>query len=186
MDVLPPVPPAPDHRRDRPRGSSPSWPPGGSSRPNGQAKSVKKDKKEDGPTAAPVELTTVGKGDDLDVPRDHDRARGGEHARCWSPAGRARSSRCSPRRGRTSRSGQPLAKLDDTEARIALGRAQAMYDQAKRDAERGTKLEQRGLQSAQAMDDLKLKLEHREAEPGAGAVRPGADADRGAVRAARW
>ena len=125
---------------------------------NGQAKSTKKGKKDDAPTAAPVELTTVGKGD---ISTFLETTTVLEAASTAVLVARRQGQVVAllAEEGQSVASGQALARLDDAEARIALGRAQATYDQAKRDAERGTKLEQRGLNSAQAMDDLKLKLE---------------------------
>jgi membrane fusion protein (multidrug efflux system) len=61
--------------------------------------------------------------------------------------------------GMTVAAGAVLARLDDTEAKIALAREQAAYDEAKRDAERGRALKDRGLSSTSAMDDLEFKLE---------------------------
>lgn len=61
--------------------------------------------------------------------------------------------------GMTVTAGAVLARLDDTEAKIALAREQAAYDEAKRDAERGRALKERGLSSTSAMDDLEFKLE---------------------------
>jgi len=125
---------------------------------NGQAKSVKKGKKDDGPTAAPVELTTVGKGD-ISTFLETTTVLEAANTAVLVARRQGQVVALLAEEGQNVAKGQPLAKLDDAEARIALGRAQATYDQAKRDAERGTKLEQRGLNSAQAMDDLKLKLE---------------------------
>ena len=125
---------------------------------NGQARSVKKDKKDDAPSAAPVELTTVGKGD-ISTFLETTTVLEAANTAVLVARRQGQVVALLAEEGQTVTSGQPLARLDDAEARIALGRAQANYDQAKRDAERGTALEQRGLNSAQAMDDLKLKLE---------------------------
>jgi len=125
---------------------------------NGQAKSTRKGKKDDGPTAAPVELTTVGKGD-ISTFLETTTVLEAQNTAVLVARRQGQVVALLAEEGQQVQQGQTLARLDDAEARIALGRAQAMFDQAKRDAERGTALESRGLNSVQAMDDLKLKLE---------------------------
>ena len=127
---------------------------------NGQANNAakKKSKKDDGPTAAPVELTTVGKGD-ISTFLETTTVLEAANTAVLVARRQGQVVALLAEEGQSVGEGQPLAKLDDQEAKIALDRAQAMYDQAKRDADRGQALEQRGLNSAQAMDDLKTKLE---------------------------
>ena len=124
---------------------------------NGQAK-TKKSKKDDAPSAAPVELSTVGKGD-ISTFLETTTVLEAQNTAVLVARRQGQVVALLAEEGQQVQQGQPLARLDDAEARIALGRAQAMFDQAKRDAERGTALESRGLNSVQAMDDLKLKLE---------------------------
>src|SRR5262245_38143157 len=126
---------------------------------NGQANNVKKKgKKDDGPTAAPVELSTVSKGD-ISTFLETTTVLEAANTAVLVAKRQGQVVALLAEEGQNVQQDQPLARLDDAEARIALGRAQAMYDQAKRDAERGSALETRGLSSAQAMDDLKTKLE---------------------------
>ena len=109
----------------------------------------KKGKKDDGPHRRAGRAHDRRQGRDHDLPRDHDHARGRATARCSSPAARGRSSRCWSRRARTSRPGQPLARLDDTEAQHR-GRARRgdRSIRPQRDAERGSQLQGQGLNSA--------------------------------------
>ena len=127
---------------------------------NGQANNTKskKGKKDDGPTAAPVELTTVGKGA-ISTFLETTTVLEAANSAVLVARRQGQVVALLAEEGQNVSTGQPLARLDDAEARIALGRAQAIYDQAQRDAERGTKLQSQGLNSGQAMDDLKLKLE---------------------------
>ncbi len=128
---------------------------------NGQANNAKskKGKKDDGPTAAPVELTTVGRGA-ISTFLETTTVLEAANTAVLVARRQGQVRALLVEEGQNVSTGQALARLDDAEARIALGRAQAMFDQAKRDAERGTALETRGLSSAASMDDLKLKLEN--------------------------
>jgi membrane fusion protein (multidrug efflux system) len=60
--------------------------------------------------------------------------------------------------GRWVERGATLARLDDTNARLALERAELAAQGAKRDAERGRQLGQQGFLSTKELDDLDLKL----------------------------
>ncbi|MEP7027847.1 MAG: efflux RND transporter periplasmic adaptor subunit [Candidatus Eisenbacteria bacterium] len=117
----------------------------------------KKSKKDDGPTAAPVELTTVGKGA-ISTFLETTTVLEAANTAILVARRQGQVVALLVEEGQDVRTGQPLARLDDSEARITLGRAQAAFDQAQRDADRGAALETRGLSSAATMDDLKLKL----------------------------
>src|SRR5262245_35915374 len=54
--------------------------------------------------------------------------------------------------------GQVLAKVDETEAKLALDKAQIANDVAKREMERGKQLKERDMISAKELDDLDLKM----------------------------
>lgn len=125
---------------------------------DGKANNTKSKKKDDAPTAAPVELTTVGKGA-ISTFLETTTVLEAANTAVLVARRQGQVVALLAEEGQNVGTGQPLARLDDTEARIALGRAKANFDQAQRDAERGTALESRGLNSAAAMDDLKLKLE---------------------------
>lgn len=60
--------------------------------------------------------------------------------------------------GRWVERGATLARLDDTNARLALQRAELAAQSAKRDADRGGQLGQQGFLSKKELDDLDLKL----------------------------
>lgn len=62
------------------------------------------------------------------------------------------------------KAGQVLARLEDTEARVALERAEVNLEVAKREHDRGIKLVEGNLISEKEMDDFKLKLRTAEVE----------------------
>ena len=59
--------------------------------------------------------------------------------------------------GQWVRQGQVLARLDDTEARLAVERAEVSDQIARRESERGRQLRERGFLSDKDLDDLELK-----------------------------
>jgi membrane fusion protein (multidrug efflux system) len=59
--------------------------------------------------------------------------------------------------GRWVRQGDVLARLDDTEARLAVERAEVSDQIARRESERGRQLRERGFLSDKDLDDLELK-----------------------------
>ena len=59
--------------------------------------------------------------------------------------------------GRWVRAGETLARLDDTEARLAVERSEVAAQMAAREAERGAQLHQQGFLSEKELDDLDLK-----------------------------
>jgi multidrug efflux pump subunit AcrA (membrane-fusion protein) len=93
---------------------------------NGQAKSTKKAKKEDGPTAAPVELTIVGKGD-ISTFLETTAVLEAANSAVLVARRQGQVTALLAEEGHNVSAGQPLARLDDAEARIALGRAHATY-----------------------------------------------------------
>ncbi len=66
--------------------------------------------------------------------------------------------------GQWVKQGDLLARLDDTEARVALERAQVNLELATREHDRGVKLVEGNLISEKEMDDFKLKLRTAEVE----------------------
>jgi membrane fusion protein (multidrug efflux system) len=66
--------------------------------------------------------------------------------------------------GRWVERGATLARLDDTNARLALERAELAAQGAKRDSERGRQLGQQGFLSTKELDDLDLKLRGADVE----------------------
>jgi RND family efflux transporter MFP subunit len=60
--------------------------------------------------------------------------------------------------------GATLARLDETEARLAVDRADLAAQTARREAERGRQLSQQGFMSPKELDDLDLKQRSAEVE----------------------
>ena len=60
--------------------------------------------------------------------------------------------------------GATLARLDDTEARLAVERADLSVQTVRRESERGRQLGQQGFMSTKELDDLDLKLRSAEVE----------------------
>ena len=123
---------------------------------NGQANGEKKGKKDEIP-AAPVELSTVGKGS-ISTFLETTTVLEAVNSAILVARRQGQVTALLADEGRPVARGQVLARLDDTEARIALSRAQLALDQAEREASRGTQLHERGVQSQSALDDLTFKL----------------------------
>lgn len=124
---------------------------------NGQANGDKKKDKKDAIPAAPVELSTVGKGS-ISTFLETTTVLEAVNSATLVARRQGQVVALLADEGRTVVKGQTLARLDDTEARIALSRAQVTLEQAKLDAERGTALLARGVQAQVTMDDLTFKL----------------------------
>ena len=60
--------------------------------------------------------------------------------------------------------GAVLARLDDTEARLAVARAELNLEMAKRESERGEQVQKKGFMSDKELDDLNLKLKSAQVE----------------------
>jgi RND family efflux transporter MFP subunit len=130
---------------------------GPASKPNG-----KKAEKEGAP-AAPVELSTVSRGTissylQTTAPLE------ARNSAVLVAEGRGRVTAIVAEEGMWVREGQELARLDDTEARLKLERAEVAAEMAKREAERGQQLTERGFLSPKEMDDLQLKLRNANVE----------------------
>lgn len=123
---------------------------------NGQANSKKKDKKEEIP-AAPVELSTVGKGS-ISTYLETTTVLEAVNSAMLVARTQGQVVALLADEGRLVARGQVLARLDDTEARIALSRARLSLEQAEREATRGRQLHERGVQSQSTMEDLTFKL----------------------------
>jgi RND family efflux transporter MFP subunit len=125
---------------------------------NGQANggNKKKDKKDETP-AAPVELSTVGRGS-ISTFLETTTVLEAVHSATLVARRQGQVVALLADEGRPVARGQVLARLDDTEARIALSRAQLALDQAEREAARGQQLHDRGVQSQATMEDLTFKL----------------------------
>ena len=123
---------------------------------NANGKDKKKNDKE-GPTAAPVEVSEVRRGDIVTFLETTATLEARNSATLV--ANRQGQVREMPaEEGHFVRKGQVLAKLDDTEARLAVERAEVGLKSVEREAERGRQLRGQGFISEKDLDDLDLRL----------------------------
>jgi membrane fusion protein (multidrug efflux system) len=123
----------------------------------GAAAEAKKDaEKKDEPAASPVELTEVRRGGISTY------LTGTTSLECRNTAvivarrmGQVLS--MAAEEGALVGQGAVLARLDDTEARLAVERAELNAETARREAERGEQLHKQGFLSEKELDDLRLK-----------------------------
>jgi len=122
---------------------------------NGNGDGKKKNVKE-GPTAAPVEVAEVHRGSIT----TYLETTATLEARNTAILVATRSGQVrvlAAEEGRSARRGEVLARLDDTEARLAHERAEVALKLAEREAERGRQLRAQGYLSEKDLDDLELK-----------------------------
>lgn len=123
---------------------------------NGRSDGNKKKNEKEGPTAAPVEVAEVRRGEIttyLETTATLEARNGATLV-----ANRTGQVRALPaEEGHVVRKGQVLAQLDDTEARLAVERAEVTLKGAEREAERGRQLRGQGFMSEKDIDDLELK-----------------------------
>jgi RND family efflux transporter MFP subunit len=123
---------------------------------NGRGDGKKKNAKE-GPTAAPVEVAEVRRGDITTYLETTATLEARNAATLVaSRAGQVRT--LTAEEGRSVRQGAVLAQLDDTEARLAVERAEVSLKGVEREAERGRQLRQQGFMSEKDIDDVELRL----------------------------
>ena len=123
---------------------------------NGRGDGKKKNEKE-GPTAAPVEVAEVRRGNITTYLETTTTLEARNSATLV--ANRPGQVRAIPaEEGRAVSKGETLAQLDDTEARLAAERAEVGLKLAEREAERGRQLRGQGFISEKDIDDLELKL----------------------------
>jgi membrane fusion protein (multidrug efflux system) len=128
---------------------------------NGQANGTKKKDKKDAIPAAPVELSTVGKGS-ISTFLETTTVLEAVNSAMLVARRQGQVVALLADEGQSVARGQVLARLDDTEARIALSRARLALEQAERDARRGTALHERGVSAQVTLDELTFK--HRTAK----------------------
>jgi membrane fusion protein (multidrug efflux system) len=124
---------------------------------NGQANGDKKKGKQDAIAAAPVELSTVGKGS-ISTFLETTTVLEAENSAVLVARRQGQVIALLAEEGQSVARGQPLARLEDTEARIALERAKVALEQAQSEATRGKALQERGVQAQSTLDDLNFKL----------------------------
>ena len=129
---------------------------------NARGNGKKKDDK-GGPSAAPVELSVVERGR-ISTWLQTTTTLEAQNSAVLVAKGQGEVVRLMAEEGRWVEKGAILARLDDTDARLALERADLAAKGAKRDAERGRQLGQQGFLSTKDLDDLDLKLRSADVE----------------------
>ena len=119
---------------------------------NGKKKSDK-----DAPLAAPVELTEVRRGSLATWLQTTTTLEARNSATVIARAP-GELVQLAAEEGEWVEKGAVLARLEDTEARLAVERAEVALETAERESERGEKMGAQGFLSDQQLDDLKLKL----------------------------
>jgi len=110
-----------------------------------------------GPPPAPVELSVVHRGS-ISTWLQTTTTLEAENSAVLVARGQGEVVGAPVEEGRWVERGATLARLDDTNARLALERAELGAQTAKRESERGRQLGQQGFLSAKELDDLDLKL----------------------------
>lgn len=128
-----------------------------SARGDGPSSNKKKKGDKDAPTAAPVELSRVGR-DDISTFLETTSTLEPRNEATLVARRQGQVVALLTEEGQWVRQGQVLARLDDTEAKLGFSKAQLSSEVAKRDHERGKQLQARGLVSAKELDDLELKM----------------------------
>jgi membrane fusion protein (multidrug efflux system) len=123
----------------------------------------KKKNEKAGPPAAPVELTVVQHGS-ISTWLETTSTLEPENSAVLVARGQGEVVGVVAEEGQWVEKGATLARLDDTNARLALQRAELGAQVARRDAERGRQLGQQGFLSTKETDDLDMKLRGAEVE----------------------
>lgn len=121
-------------------------------RTDGKKKSAK-----DGPTAAPVEVAEVRRGE-ITTSLETTTTLEARNSAVLVAARPGQVRRLSAEEGREVKKGDVLAQLDDTEARLAVESAEVSLQGVQREAERGRQMRQQGFMSEKDIDDLELRL----------------------------
>jgi len=123
---------------------------------NGRGDGSKKKNGKEGPTAAPVEVAEVRRGEITTYLETTTTLEARNSATLVaSRTGQVRA--LMAEEGRAVKKGAVLAQLDDTEARLAVERAEVALKSAERESERGRQLSGQGFMSGKDIDDLELK-----------------------------
>lgn len=137
---------------------------------DGKAASAKsgkndKDKKDAGPTASPVEVAKVEQGGIATFLQGTTTLEARNSATLVASR-QGRVVELNAEEGQWVEKGAVLARLDDTEARLAVDRAEVTAQMAKREAERGVQMREKGYLSDKEWDDLDLKRRSADVELG--------------------
>jgi len=123
----------------------------------------KKKADKEGPSASPVELTCVTRGE-IATHLQTTATLEARNSAVLVARGQGEVVAVVAEEGKWVESGAVLARLDDTEARLALERAEVGAQMARRESERGHQLSDRGYLSGKDLDDLDLKLRSAQVE----------------------
>lgn len=129
---------------------------------NARGNGKKKDDKT-GPTAAPVELSVVERGR-ISTWLQTTTTLEAQNAAALVARGQGEVVAVLAEEGQWVERGAVLARLDDTDARLAAERADLAAQSARRDAERGRQLAHQGFLSPKELDDLDLKQRSADVE----------------------
>jgi len=116
-----------------------------------------------GPAAAPVELSVVARGP-ISTWLQTTTTLEAHNAAVLVAKGQGEVVELLAEEGQWVEQGATLARLEDTDARLAVERADVAAKAARRDAERGRQLSERGFLSPKDLDDLDLKLRSADVE----------------------
>jgi membrane fusion protein (multidrug efflux system) len=129
---------------------------------NARGNGKKKDDKA-GPSAAPVEISVVARGP-ISTWLQTTTTLEAQNAAVLVARGQGEVVALEAEEGQWVEKGAVLARLQDTDARLALERAEVAAQMARRDADRGRQLGERGFLSTKDLDDLDLKLRSADVE----------------------
>ena len=124
---------------------------------NANGKDGKKKNEKEGPSAAPVEVAEVRRGN-ITTFLETTASLEARNAATLVATRQGQVRAVNAEEGRFVQKGEVLAQLDDTEARLAAERAEVALKLAERETERGHQLRQQGFISEKDADDLDLKL----------------------------
>jgi RND family efflux transporter MFP subunit len=126
-----------------------------SARGNGSAGPGKKKGDKDAVSAAPVQISRVGR-DDISTFLETTTTLEPRNSAVLVARRQGQVVALPAEEGDWAKQGQVLAKIDDTEAQLALARAQLAAEVADKEAKRGQQLKAQSLISDKALDDLEL------------------------------
>jgi membrane fusion protein (multidrug efflux system) len=135
---------------------------------DGKGAAAANGKKKDGngaPAASPVEVATVEQGGIATFLQGTTTLEA-RNAATLVASRQGRVTALEVEEGQWVEQGEVLARLDDTEARLAVERAEVTLQMSRKEAERGRQMREQGYLSEKEMDDLELKRRSAEVELG--------------------
>jgi len=131
----------------------------------GKAANAKSKKDASGPTASPVEVAAVEQGG-ISTFLQGTTTLEARNSATLVASRQGRVVQLNAEEGQWVEKGAVLARLDDTGEQLAVERAEVAAQMAKREAERGDQMKEKGYMSDKEMDDLDLKRRSTEVELG--------------------